>query len=73
MFKLNPRVLKSSSVGQQWRNASTLLVVEHDGKKVNPAVLNTVTAAQALGKVQIQTIENLNYHLWDPSTVISNV
>jgi len=39
----------SSSVGQQWRNASTLLVVEHDGKKVNPAVLNTVTAAQALG------------------------
>lgn len=31
------------------RNASTLVLVEHNGSDVNPATLNTVTAAQKLG------------------------
>ena len=31
------------------RNASTLLLVEHDGVAVNAATLNTVTAAGKIG------------------------
>ena len=31
------------------RFASTLVLVEHDGSAVNPATLNTVTAASRLG------------------------
>ena len=31
------------------RSASTLILVEHNGSTINPATLNTVTAAKKLG------------------------
>ena len=40
------RRLVSPTLG---RFASTLVLVEHDGSAVNPATLNTVTAASRLG------------------------
>ena len=45
MFKVSRKLLSTSLK----RYASTLILVEHNGVDVNPATLNTVTAAKKLG------------------------